>query len=330
MSTKTEKGNGDSGSKTEMSRPTGRVGGPFGGLTLASAPKFSGEGSFTRFLTDLEAFFAFDPSLNDEQRLRFLPLCLTSVARDAFDSLTDSQRTTFKDAVDGLKGFFHRPSSVDAHSQLRSLKFEPRQHHSFDVFLIKFRKLVHEAFPGNVSDVVLFNCFLDSVPERYKVDIISQGITSFTGAVDRTRNVLRGEQLCASQTPGDSSVRQISTEEPTILQQIFSRLDQLERRMANPDFSRQTGSSRATARGGRGPGGPGHAAGGAQSAPRACYVCGSPGHLQRNCRFRNRTCYGCGETGHLLHRCPGLSVSSGNGPRGLETGSRARGSQNAK
>ena len=332
MDPKIEKGNEHNGSQTEKSGPAGRVG-PFGGLTVASAPKFSGEGSFTRFLTDLEAFFAFDPSLNDEQRLRFLPLCLTSVARDAFDSLTDCQRTTFKDAVDGLKGFFHRPSSVDAHSQLRSLKFEPRQHHSFDVFLIKFRKLVHEAFPGNVSDVVLFNCFLDAVSERYKVDIVSQGITSFTGAVDRTRNVLRGEQLCANQTPGESSVRQISTdstEEPTVLEQILSRLDQLGRRMANPDFSRQPGNSRAATRRGRGTGGPGHDQGGAQSAPRACYVCGSPSHLQRNCRFRNRTCYGCGETGHLLYRCPRSSVSSGNGTKSLERGSRTRGSQNAK
>ena len=40
---------------------------------------FGGEVSFTRFLTDLEAFFAFGPSLSDEQRLRF---CLTSVAID--------------------------------------------------------------------------------------------------------------------------------------------------------------------------------------------------------------------------------------------------------
>ena len=117
---------------------------------MASAPKFSGEGKFVRFLTDLEAFFAFDPSLSDEQRQRYLPLCLTGVPRDAYDSLTDSQRTTFKDAVDGLKEFFHRPNSVDAHSQLQSLKFEPQKLQSLDVFLIKFRKLVHEAFPRTV------------------------------------------------------------------------------------------------------------------------------------------------------------------------------------
>ena len=170
--TKTKKDKEAGGSATEQSRATGATGrfsGPFGGLSVASAPKFSGEGKFVRFLTDLEAFFAFDPSLSDEQRLRLLPLCLTGVARDAYDSLTDSQRTTFKDAVDGLKEFFHRPNSVDAHSQLRSLKFEPQKLQSLDVFLIKFRKLVHEAFPDNASDVVLFNCFLDAVPERYKV-----------------------------------------------------------------------------------------------------------------------------------------------------------------
>lgn len=337
---KQDKGKGEGGSGGGKGRPAGRVGGSFGGLSVTSAPKFSGEGSFTRFLTDLEAFFAFDTSLDDEQRARFLPLCLTGVARDAYDSLTDVQRTTFEDAVEGLKGFFHRPNSVDAHSQLQSLKFEPREHHSFDVFLIKFRKLVHEAFPGSVNDIVLFNCFLDAVPERYKVDIVSQGITSFSGAVDRTRNVLRGEQLCANQTPGQSSVRQLTTDQPpvlqqtadqpSVLQQILIRLEQLERRVADADLPRRVPSRAAAARSGRGPGGPEHGSAGASSAPRGCYVCGSTGHLRRNCRFKNHTCYGCGETGHLVNRCPRTFSGSGNVQRSLEPGSRTRGSENRK
>ena len=96
-------------SETERKHSVGWTGGPFGGVSAASAPKCCGEGNFGRFLTDLEAFFVFDPSINDEQRVRFLPLCLTGVARDAFDSLTDDQRTTFGRAMDGLKGFFNRP-----------------------------------------------------------------------------------------------------------------------------------------------------------------------------------------------------------------------------
>ena len=321
MATKLGKAEATAGSGDEQIGMTGRASGPFGGLSVATAPKVSGEGNFGRFLTDLEAFFAFDPSLNDEQRLRFLPLCLTAVARDAFDSLTDGQRATFRDAVDGLKGFFHRPNSVDAHSQLRSLKFEPRQHHSFDVFLIKFKKLVHEAFPGSVSDIVMFNCFLDAVPERYKVDIVSQGVTTFTDAVERTRNVMRGEQLCADRTPGDNPVRQLISDEPSVLSQILARLEQLERRVTGADMSGRTASGRGTVRGGRGPS-RARDADVTAPAPRSCFVCGSVGHLRRNCRFRNHTCYGCGETGHLVNRCPKASSNAGNDQGGLVPGIR--------
>lgn len=318
------------GPEAEQTRSTGRVGGPFGGLSVTSAPKFSGEGSFERFLTDLKAFFAFDPSLNDEQRLRFLPLCLTGVARDAYDSLTDGQRATFSEAVEGLKGFFHRPNSIDAHSQLQSLKFEPRQHPSLDVFLIKFRKLVHEAYPGSVTDIILFNCFLNSVPERYKVDIVSQGITTFPGAVDRIRNVLRGEQLCAGRAPGGDSVRQVTTDEPTVLQQILTRLEQLERRVADGDRAGRRASGRAAVGRGRGTSRPGDGAGGAPPTPRACFVCGTPGHLRRDCRFRNHTCYGCGETGHLVSQCPQRQMSRPeNFQRGPDPRAQSRGPSNS-
>ena len=291
---------------------------------MTSAPKSTGEGSFVRFLTDLEAFFAFDPNLNDEQRLRFLPLCLVGVARDAFDSLADSQRTTYKEAVEGLKGFFHRPSSVDAHAQLRALKFEYRQSNSLDVFMIKFKKLVHEAFPGSVSDVVLFNCFLDAVPERYKVDIVSQGVTTFAGAVDRTRNVLRGEQLCRDRTPGDSSVRQLTSDEPSALQQILNRLEQLERRVAGVDDANANRShfGRGSAHRGRGAGGRrGGSASAPSAAPRACFACGSFSHSRNECRFRNHSCFQCGDVGHLRSQCPGPATGSGNDRRGPAPGS---------
>ena len=47
------------------------------------APDFSGEGSFSRFSTDLDTFFTLH-DFDDQLKLRFLPLCLTGVARDAF------------------------------------------------------------------------------------------------------------------------------------------------------------------------------------------------------------------------------------------------------
>ena len=297
----------------------GGMGGSFGGLSVASAPKFSGEGNFGRFLTDLDAFFAFSPSVNDEQRLRFLPLCLTGVARDAYDSLTDGQRTTFRDAVEGLKGLFHRADPVDAHTQLRALKFD-RDQQSFDIFIIKFKKLVHEAYPGSVTDVVLFNSYIDALPERYKADVISQGITTFAGAVERTRNVMRGERVCTTQSPQNPAVRQL-TSEPSALEQILNRLEQLERRMSDADRRSRDASGRAGPRRDRGTGRAREDAGGAAS--RCCFVCGAAGHLQRNCRFRNHTCFGCGETGHLAIRCPkARSDHVGNDQRGLAPGTR--------
>ena len=171
------------------------------------------------------------------------------------------------------------------------------------------------------------------MPERYKVDIISQGITSFTKAVDQTRNVLRGEQLCAGRVPdperkdrgaGETSVRQLTTEEPSALQEILTRLEQLERRAADTDFFSRSASGRTTARG-RGATGQRDSSGAASSGPLGCFVCGSTGHIRRNCRFRNHTCYGCGETGHLVNRCPRSGSGSGNDQRGLASGNRTRG-----
>ena len=290
-----KKGKGDVVSGTPVTGPS---------LSFTTAPKFSGHGSFPRFVEDLEAFFLFNSGFSDEQRLRFLPLCLTGVARDAFDSLTDSQRPTFSQAVESLQEFFASPNSVDAHAQLQALRLDPNGDESLDVFLIRFRKLVHEAYPGSDSDIVLFNSFLSTLPDSYRIDIVSEGITSYTKAVSRTRDVLRAERL---RSGAGVTVRQVS-EEPSLLQQILDRIEQLEKRMDRP-ASRGPGSGGGIRAGGRGsartsglePSGRGPTTG----SQRACFACGSTSHLKRDCRVKHVTCFNCGERGHIAAICRG-------------------------
>ena len=113
------------------------------------APDFSGEGSFSRFSADLDTFYTLH-AFNDDLKLRFLPLCLTGVARDAFEALPADSRSTFKKAIQGLSESFGRPCALDAHARLRNLQFESSM--PLDAFVIRFKQLMSEAFPGQLSD----------------------------------------------------------------------------------------------------------------------------------------------------------------------------------
>ena len=287
----------------------------FGGFVNTAAPRFSGEGSFSRFKTDMEGFFTFNPSFTDEYRLGFLPLCLTGVARDAFESLSDDQRGTYSQALAALGEIFAGSSAVDAHAQLQELRLDPRD--SLDTFLVKFRKLVSEAFPGNNSDIVLFNNFLAALPEKYRVDIVTQGITTFQAAADRVRNAIRGEKL------RDRTVRQVSASEPTVLDQILHRLEQLEKQVSQQGQQRQTDAAGPPRRPNQGGGG-GHASDLVARPVRACYACAGTSHVVRNCRHRNATCFTCGQVGHISLACRN-GGASGNGRGGPMPGGRQGG-----
>ena len=112
------------------------------------APKFSGDGSFVRFKSDLDTFYTIH-NFNDDLKLRFLPLCLTGVARDAYESLATECKRSYDQAVEGLTNFFVRPCALDAHAKLRELKFEASM--SLDAFIIQFKHLMGQAFPGHIS-----------------------------------------------------------------------------------------------------------------------------------------------------------------------------------
>ena len=122
---------------------------------------------------------------------------------------------------------FEKPSALDAHAKLRQLRFDP--HESLDVFVIKFRKLVQDAFPGSDNDMLRLNCFLAALPESYQIDVVSNGIDSFSAAVERVRSMMRGESLRSH------PVRQVADDQPSVLQQILTRLEQLERRVSAPN-----------------------------------------------------------------------------------------------
>ena len=66
-------------------------------------------------------------SFSDDIRLIFLPLTLTGVARDAFESIHQARKSHYLDALSALKECFHKPDSLDAHSKLRALKFDSRK-----------------------------------------------------------------------------------------------------------------------------------------------------------------------------------------------------------
>ena len=261
------------------------------------APDFYGEGSFTRFAADLDTYYTIH-DFNDDLKLRFLPLCLSGVARDAFEALPADSRTTYEKAIRGLSANFGRPCALDAHAKLRNLQYDTSM--SLDAFVIKFKHLMSQAFPGQLSDQVLFHTFLPALPGRYQEHIIAQGISDFEDAVGRVRNLIQSERF---QQP----VRQVSTPETDRLEQILQRVEAIEHRLA---AAQMTGS------GGAGSERPRGRVGGA-SVGRSCYCCGSTQHLRATCPVRDCFCARCGRRGHTVDVCR----SRGNEHGAVDSGS---------
>ena len=283
----------------------GELRGAVGGFSF-EAPKFSGvdarAGSFRRFLADLDTFFVFH-NFSDELKLRFLPLCLTAVARDAFEALPSDGRVTYGTAVEGLCQFFDRSSTLEAHSRLRELRFDPAS--PLNTFVVQFKQLVRAAFPGISSDQVLFHSFLSTLPPRFQQQIVAAGVATFDEAVEKVRNLIQSERIPVT------AVRQVSAGQvnESVLEQILSRLEQLENRLSGAEGR----APAARGRGGSARDRP-HAQGGGVADGRACFGCGSVSHLRRTCPHRRSRCYTCGEVGHLSRVCtrgnePGVTVT---------------------
>lgn len=271
--------------------------GAVGGFSF-EAPKFSGVGSgFGRFSADLDTFFTFH-NFSDELKLRFLPLCLTGYARDAFEALSRDERDTFSRAIAALRRSFVKPCALDAHSRLQQLKFDPST--PLDPFVIRLRTLVAEAFPGSVCDQVLFHSFLTALPREYQQQVLAAGIQSFTEAVEKVGHIMRSERV---QAP----VRQVSQAgENAVLERVLQRLEQLELQVARaaPAVAREPGRARDGPRRGRPERGrPDRDGDRPGRGSRACFACGSELHLRAACPHRRARCYTCGEDGHISRVC---------------------------
>ena len=120
-------------------------------------PSFSGTGSLSRFKDDFETFSALQ-GWEKEKQASLLPLCLSGIARDAYDSLGPKQKKDVSAAFEQLKAAFPADGVVEAQVQLRSLRFQPGG--NLDAFVVQLRLLVSRAFPSTDSGGLLYNYFL--------------------------------------------------------------------------------------------------------------------------------------------------------------------------
>ena len=266
-------------------------------------PRFGGDsGSFARFVEDFSIFARLQRWEDDKKRDVF-PLCLSGIARDAYDALSPECKASFDLTVASLQQSFSGRTPIDCHMSLTMLKYDPSE--PLDAFVIELRMLVSRAFPGQEQDGLLFNHFLMSMPDDYRVQVVAAGIVTFDAAVTKVRNLNSALRVRAA------GVRQVSVS-PDVVTQLQRRIEELERRLAAGGPSRdgpppagasRGGSGRAAAAPLAGSAAPPAAGPEAAGSRRLCFACGRPGHIRSVCRHRAAVCYGCGERGHLANMC---------------------------
>ena len=251
------------------------------GISLG-LPTFGGKlGSVSRFISDFKTYVAFQV-WDAPKQASLLPLCLTGIARDAYDGLPEASKKSISLAFDGLKKAFPSHSVVEAQVQLRGMKFDPKT--DLDAFAIRLRGLVSAAFPDSEADGLLFNYFMQSLPVELQFRLFSDGVTSFDTALAIVHNMCCAARLNVSQA---TPVRQVHSEAELLRRRVV----ELEGKLA-----RFEGNRGSTPRGAR----------------QTCFCCSGEGHVRRNCRSRNSICYQCGTKGHLARVCRGSA--SGNLP----------------
>ena len=108
-------------------------------------PTFDGKKSFARFTADYQTFAKMESWTADQQRTG-LPLCLTGIARDAYDALTTAEKATLPTIYAALSSIFPADTPVSAHVKLRKLEFAPGD--DLDSFVVTLRKWVSRSFPS--------------------------------------------------------------------------------------------------------------------------------------------------------------------------------------
>lgn len=255
-----------------------------------SPPLYNGrDGSFARFKSDFDIFSQIN-SWSEQDKLLYLPLCLTGLARDAYEALDDSQRLSFTSVVDALRHSFAPVGVVEAHARLQALKFDCSG--SLDAFLIRFKAAVRAAFPGDASDPLLFTYFLASLPADFRSGVIAAGCESFEHAVSKTKCLLAARRVSVPSSevePFGAGVRRV--DELGAFSQLMSRLEALEAKVDEAIRSPRPSVP-------QGPSGP-------------CFACGKNGHTRATCRYGSATCHACGKKGHIKPACRSKNAQAG-------------------
>lgn len=270
---------------------------------FAMAPaRFSGSGSVHRFFDDFNRFARF-MKWNNERKLDALPLCLSGIARDAFDALSDEQKQSYEAAEAGMKSSFTSRSSVDYYAALRELKYDGSS--PLDAFVIELKQLISRAYPGAQPDELLLNSFLSALSDELYSEVVGAGVDSFQNAVTKVRNLLmavrhtsrpavRQMWAAGSGTPAPAAPAPPAAPvtDPAIAH-LERRIAQLETELSRSGPRRgSTDPSRET---------------------RSCYSCMEPGHLRRSCQYRTAICSFCNRRGHIARACR-QQAKNENGP----------------
>ena len=256
-------------------------------------PLYNGrDGSFSRFKSDFDIFAQIN-SWTDQDKLLYLPLCLTGLARDAYEALDHNLRNSFSAAVDALRHSFAPMGVVEAHSRLQALTFDCTE--GLEAFLIRFKAAVRAAFPNDATDPLLLTYFLGCLPPELRAGVIAAGCDTFQQAVSKTRCLLAARRV-TSQPPEagicGAEVRRV--EEPSVLSQLLSRLESLEAKVDGALCAPRPSAAPE-------PSGP-------------CFACGRNGHTRASCRFGSATCHACGKKGHIRPACRSKNAPSGGRP----------------
>ena len=308
-------------------------------------PRFDGRGSFRRFRDDFTSFCKIQ-NFTDDAAMNCLPLSLSAVAREAFDGIERPNPCTTALLLDRLAILFPESATVDAHSALQSLRFEPDLQ-SLDIFTVELRGLVTAVFGAQTPDSHLFHYFLAAMPPRLAHAVVAGGCVTYQAAVERVRNILAADRL--RRVPVSPSERVCAVDGASPDAGRVRAADSAPPDAGPPPALSQDGATgggeepgvRAVGGGNPGPqmldlilrrieqlelqvtgaqrvGLPGRGARMDDDVSK-CLCCGQPGHSKPECRFRMTRCFRCGKVGHIQRTC----FSGNAGGEGAQGGGRA-------
>ncbi len=126
-----------------------------------------------------------------QQKGRYLHLCLSDTAKEAFRDLPDHAKTDYDRAVTLLRAKYDRP---DVASQALSQLMQRGQHssESIDQYASELKKLSRKACPHmdhGAVDLILKEIFMKGILQRYQKDLCLRNPGTFDDAVDTANNI---------------------------------------------------------------------------------------------------------------------------------------------